>query len=61
MTAEELKQLNQELRALAGPRFQERLTDPSLRPPGAVPVEMLIFSYPIRLPAAGSDTRKAQS
>lgn len=61
MTAEELKQLNAELRALVGPRFQERLTDPSLRPAGAVPVEMLIFSYPIRLPPADSDDRKAQS
>jgi DNA-binding transcriptional ArsR family regulator len=61
MTAEELKQLNEELRALAGPRFQERLTDPSLRPAGAVPVEMLIFSYPVRLPPADSDNRKAQS
>lgn len=61
MTAEELKQLNAEVRDLAGPRFQERLTDPSLRPAGAVPVEMLIFSYPIRLPPADSDDRKAQS
>jgi DNA-binding transcriptional ArsR family regulator len=61
MTAEELKQLNEELRDLVGPRFRERLTDPSLRPAGAVPVEMLIFSYPIRLPAADGDNRKAQS
>lgn len=57
LTAEELEQLNEELSALLLPRFRERLTDPSLRPPGSVPVELLAFSYPIRLPAAGSDDR----
>jgi DNA-binding transcriptional ArsR family regulator len=61
MTAEELRQLNEELRDLVGPRFRERLTDPSLRPAGAVPVEMLIFSYPIRPPAADGEYRKVQS
>lgn len=61
MTAEELRQLNEELRALVGPRFRERLTDPSLRPPGAVPVEMLMFSYPLRPPPTDSESRKAQS
>ena len=61
LTAEELRQLNEELRALVGPRFRERLTDPSLRPPGAVPVEMLIFAYPLGLPPAEGDNRKAQS
>jgi DNA-binding transcriptional ArsR family regulator len=53
LTAGELDQLNQELTDLLLPRYRERITDPSLRPPGAVPVELLTFSYPIDLPAAG--------
>ncbi len=32
------------------PRFQERLSDPSLRPAGSVPVEMLVFTFPIKPP-----------
>jgi DNA-binding transcriptional ArsR family regulator len=51
LTAEELEALNHELVALLVPRGRERLTDPSTRPAGSVPVEMLIFSYPIALPA----------
>jgi DNA-binding transcriptional ArsR family regulator len=61
MTAEELKQLNDEVLALVHSRFLERRTDPSLRPVGAVPVEMLIFAYPLGLPPADGDNRKAQS
>ena len=52
MTAEELVQLNDELVALLLPRFRERLTDPAQRPAGSVPVEMLLFSYPLALPGA---------
>ena len=47
LTADELDQLNEELTDLLLPRSRERITDPSLRPPGAVPVELLTFSYPI--------------
>lgn len=50
MTDEELEQINQELLALIMPRFRERLTDPSQRPPGAIPVEFLLLSYPIAPP-----------
>lgn len=50
MTAEELDQLNTELYQLLLPRFRERLADPSLRPPGSVPVEMVVLSYPRQLP-----------
>jgi DNA-binding transcriptional ArsR family regulator len=50
MTDEELEQINQELLALLLPRFRERLTDPSQRPPGAIPVEFLLLSYPIAPP-----------
>lgn len=53
LTADELDQLNEELTNLLLPRCRERLTDPSLRPPGAVPVELLTFSYPMGPPGAG--------
>jgi DNA-binding transcriptional ArsR family regulator len=53
LTADELDQLHQELASLLMSRFSERLTDPSTRPPGAVPVEMLVVSYPIEMPPAG--------
>jgi DNA-binding transcriptional ArsR family regulator len=59
LTAEELKQLNKELSALLMSRFHERLTDPSQRPPGAVPVEMLVVSYPVHLPPPATDTPTA--
>jgi DNA-binding MarR family transcriptional regulator len=53
LTVEEQEQLSAEMSALLMPKFRERLANPGLRPPGAVPVEMLLFSYPIELPAAG--------
>jgi DNA-binding transcriptional ArsR family regulator len=53
LTADELEGLNQELTDLLLQRYRERITDPSLRPPEAVPVELLTFSYPIGLPDAG--------
>jgi DNA-binding MarR family transcriptional regulator len=59
LTAEELQQLNKELSALLMPRFHERLTDPSQRPAGAVPVEMQVISYPVHFPPPESDTHTA--
>ena len=56
-TADELEQLNEELAALLMPRFRERYTDPSQRPPGSLPVELMTFTYPIRPPAAAGDDR----
>ena len=50
LTAAELDELNHEVLSLLLPRFRERLTDPSLRPPDAVPVEILMLAYPISLP-----------
>jgi DNA-binding transcriptional ArsR family regulator len=50
LTAGELEELSQELLALLLPRFRERLTDPSVRPRDAVPVEFLMLAYPISLP-----------
>ncbi|HEY2690844.1 MAG TPA: helix-turn-helix domain-containing protein [Streptosporangiaceae bacterium] len=55
LTAQELDDLNKELLALLRPRVLERLANPSERPPGSVPVEMLIFSYPMELPPAEGD------
>jgi DNA-binding transcriptional ArsR family regulator len=52
VTIEELEQLNREMLQMLLPRFRDRLTDPSQRPADAVPVEMLVISYPMQLPAA---------
>ena len=49
VTSEELGQLNQELHAVLE-RFRDRLADPAKRPPGALPVETLLLSYPIEPP-----------
>jgi len=61
LTPEELKQLNEELFTLLMPRSRERLTDPSQRPPGAVPVEMLIMSFPVQLPPPDADTQEGDT
>jgi hypothetical protein len=49
LTAEELKQVKQEMHTVLE-RFWERLPDPAKRPPGALPVETLLLSYPIEHP-----------
>jgi DNA-binding transcriptional ArsR family regulator len=54
LTAAELDELNHEVLSLLLPRFRERLTDPSLRPPDAVPVEILMLAYPISLPRSAN-------
>jgi predicted ArsR family transcriptional regulator len=50
LTAAELKQLRDELSELFD-RVHERDGDPSKRPPGSAPVEMVMFSYPLSPPA----------
>jgi predicted ArsR family transcriptional regulator len=53
LTADELQEVSRQLHEVLLPRFQDgRLTDPSLRPPGSVPVELIMFAYPIELPKA---------
>jgi len=52
LTPSELRQLNAELAEVIIPRFRERFTDPSKRPQGALPVEYLLFSYPVAVPGA---------
>jgi DNA-binding transcriptional ArsR family regulator len=51
LTAEELTEVKQELHAVLE-RFWDRREDPARRPPGALPVETLLLSYPIE-PAQG--------
>ena len=47
VTVEELEALDEELHELLMSRYRDRLTDPAARPEGALPVELLMFSYPI--------------
>jgi hypothetical protein len=54
LTPDELAAMGEELVDLLLPRFRERLTDPSARPSGALPVEMLLLGYPIEGPEAGA-------
>lgn len=46
VTQEEAEQFRAEMWALIG-RYQNRLEDPSLRPPGSQPLEILLFTYPL--------------
>jgi DNA-binding transcriptional ArsR family regulator len=55
LTAEELEELNHEVEMVLVNRYLERLSDPSLRPPGSVPVEMLFMSWPLQPPEADAD------
>jgi predicted ArsR family transcriptional regulator len=54
-TPEELQQLNDELNAVVIPRFQERLANPELRPPGSVAVELHLMTFPIEHPVPGPE------
>jgi hypothetical protein len=47
ITAAELGALAERLFSELLPLYRERLTDPSTRPEGALPVELLVFGYPI--------------
>lgn len=51
VTPEELQALGEALHDLLVSRFVERLTDPATRPQGALPVELVLFSYPIASPS----------
>ena len=58
LTAEETAQVGTEIRAILG-RYLDRRTDPSARPPGALPVEVTVFGYPredLSGPAADEET-----
>ena len=51
VTPEELAQMTREVIAIFN-RFRDRITDPSARSEGALPVEALVFTYPMRLPGS---------
>jgi predicted ArsR family transcriptional regulator len=60
LTAAELQAVRDEINAIIGRHADERRVDPSQRPPGALPVEIVSFAYPrldlaAALPADGSD------
>jgi hypothetical protein len=46
LTPEEAEQVSREVRQIVD-RYQDRELDPSLRPPGAQPVEFAFFTFPI--------------
>jgi hypothetical protein len=48
-TSEELEEVNADLLRILS-RFEDRVEDTSLRPVDALPVEVLLFTYPVRLP-----------
>jgi predicted ArsR family transcriptional regulator len=50
LTADELEELSRDLHDLVRTRFRERVADPSLRPPGSLPVEVILFMFPIAVP-----------
>jgi DNA-binding transcriptional ArsR family regulator len=52
VTAEELQQIRDDLLAMLLARHSERLADPSTRPPGALPVELLLLTFPLEPPAS---------
>ena len=54
LTPEETTRLREEMRRLLE-RYEDRLSDPSLRPAGALPVEWTIFAAPIMAPVSTED------
>jgi DNA-binding transcriptional ArsR family regulator len=51
VTPTELDDANNAILAIFN-RFRDRISDASVRPEGSLPVEALMFTYPIRLPGA---------
>jgi DNA-binding transcriptional ArsR family regulator len=49
VTPEELRAADEEVTAILH-RYRDRITDPERRPSGALPVEVLLFAYPVRTP-----------
>jgi predicted transcriptional regulator len=54
LTVEELEQLGKDLTAILMPLFEKRMADPSKRPPGSVPVQLLLLSHPVEYPEDGA-------
>ena len=49
VTPDELRALDQEITEVMH-RYRSRIADPDLRPAGSLPVEVLLFAYPVRSP-----------
>jgi DNA-binding transcriptional ArsR family regulator len=61
LTLDELRELNEALHAILMGRFDEnRHTDPSQRPPGSLPIEVLMFGYPIEPPSKATPDPTAE-
>ena len=50
VTPEELKAIDEQIMAVLDP-YMDRLADPAKRPADSLPVEVLLFAYPVRPPA----------
>ena len=59
LTVEELEQLTADLTSILMPLFQKRMADPSKRPRGSVPVQLLLLSHPIAYPEADDEDEGA--
>jgi DNA-binding transcriptional ArsR family regulator len=51
VTPSELEEITREVLGVFN-RFMDRIADPSVRTEGSLPVEALLFTYPIRLPGS---------
>lgn len=50
LTPDELRAIDEEITAILD-RHRDRMADPDRRPAGSLPVEVLLFAYPVRPPA----------
>jgi hypothetical protein len=50
VTPEELGAIDEQIMAILG-RYTDRNTDPARRPAASLPIEVLLFAYPVRPPA----------
>jgi hypothetical protein len=51
VSPDELRKVDQEITAILD-RYRDRISRPALRAPDSLPVEVLLFAYPVRPPAA---------
>jgi hypothetical protein len=51
VTPDELRALDEEITAILH-RYRDRIGDAGLRPPDSLPIEVLLFAYPVAAPRA---------
>jgi DNA-binding Lrp family transcriptional regulator len=51
VTPDELRALDEEITTVLH-RYRDRIADPGLRPPDSLPIEVLLFAYPVAPPRA---------